>query len=196
MNTKPESTTTSFAARVLPWLWVPTLYLFEGIPNNIVEKIGQILLQDLNVDKDTALRLVGLAAMPWAFKPFWSPLIDLYKTKRFWIWSLQALISLCIFLIAALVFGGVAPVSLIPVLFLIAIFSATHDIAADGFYMHGLSSERQSYFIGIRNTSYRFGVILCQGALVGIVGLLAKHGGLSIKAAWALVLASAALPLL
>ena len=65
-----------------------------------------------------------------------------------------------------------------------AFSSSTHDIAADGFYMLGLSSHDQSWFIGIRNSFYRFAILFSQGILVILAGQLEGFYG-NVKIAWA-----------
>jgi PAT family beta-lactamase induction signal transducer AmpG len=176
-----------------PWLWVPSLYLVESIPNGIVESVAPVFLQDLGVEKGRLTGIVAAAALPWALKPLWSPAVDLYRTKRLWVWGFQAMLAGALGLLAALVFCG-APAAWLPLaLGALAFLSATHDAAADGFYLHGLDAREQSRFVGIRNAAYRVGPVLCQGALVGAAGALAVRAGWSHAGAWAGVLAVPAL---
>lgn len=155
-----------------PWAWVPSLYFAEGIPYVAVMTISLIMYKRLGMSNTDITLYTSWLYLPWVIKPFWSPFIDLIKTKRWWIVAMQLLIG------AAL--GGVAftipgPYWLQGSLFffwLMAFSSATHDIAADGFYMLGLDEHNQALFVGIRSTFYRIATIVGQGVLVMIAGNL------------------------
>ncbi|HPW90415.1 MAG TPA: MFS transporter [Paludibacteraceae bacterium] len=157
-----------------PWAWVPTLYFAQGLPYVAVMTIAVVMYKNLGMSNSDIAFYTGWLYLPWVIKPLWSPFVDLIKTKRFWIIAMQ-------FLVAA-GFAGVA--FFIPTTFylkatlaffwLLAFSSATHDIAADGFYMLGLSSGDQAFFVGIRNTFYRLATIFGQGILVMLAGLLAE----------------------
>ena len=155
-----------------PWAWIPTLYFAEGIPYVAVMTISLVMYKRLGMSNADITLYTSWLYLPWVIKPFWSPFIDLLKTKRWWIVAMQLLIG------AAL--GGVAftipgPYWLQGTLFffwLMAFASATHDIAADGFYMLGLDEHEQSLFVGIRSTFYRIATIVGQGVLVMIAGNL------------------------
>ncbi len=167
-----------------PWAWVPTLYFAEGIPYFIVNTISVIMFKKMGMSNGDVAMYTGILYLPWVIKPLWSPFVDIIRTKRWWVVSMQILMS-AVFVLAALslphpsqavIDSGHAPVSLFTVtlcLFWIAAFaSATHDIAADGFYMISLDSNRQALFVGIRSTFYRLASIFGQGVLVVIAGLL------------------------
>ena len=128
--------------------------------------------------------------LPWVLKPFWSPLVDLLKTKRYWIVIMQACIGAALGAIAlTLQTEQYLQYSLL-LFWLIAFSSATHDIAADGFYMLALSQHEQAWFVGIRNTFFRLAMISGQGALVIVAGFLEKaniNGG-GIPLAWSITL--------
>ena len=168
-----------------PWAWIPTLYFAEGLPNVIVVFVALIMYKRLGISNTDITFYTSLLYLPWVIKPFWSPLVDILRTKRFWIISMQMTIG------AAL--AGVAfvlPLSnffqyTLAFLWLMAFNSATHDIAADGFYMLDLSKDDQAFFVGIRNTFYRFAVLAGQGPLVILAGYLEKSGK-SISAAWSI----------
>jgi len=125
--------------------------------------------------------------LPWVIKPLWSPFVDIIKTKRWWIVTMQLLIGASL--------GGVAftiPTSfwLQGTLFffwVMAFSSATHDIAADGFYMLGLNSHDQALFVGIRSTFYRLATIFGQGVLVMVAGNLQVLYRNSIPYSWSLM---------
>lgn len=171
-----------------PWAWVPTLYFFEGIPYFLVNVVSVTMFKRLGMDNSSLAALTSLLYLPWVIKPFWSPLVDVVKTKRWWIIAMQAALALS-FAVLALVLprrcgaqlGAFVP-SLI-VFYLAAIFSSTHDIAADGFYMLALDEHSQSVFVGIRTTFYRISSVFGQGVIVVLAGILETRLG-SIPKAW------------
>jgi len=172
--------------RKSPWAWVPTLYFAEGVPYVAVMTISLILYKRLGLSNTDITLYTSWLYLPWVIKPLWSPFVDILKSKRWWIVIMQLLIG------AAL--GGVA--FTIPAdwwlqgtlcfFWLMAFASATHDIAADGFYMMGLDEHEQAYFVGIRSTFYRIATIFSSGLLVGLAGALQVLTR-SIRYSWSLV---------
>lgn len=162
-----------------PWSWVSTLYFVEGLPYITVMTLSVILYKRLGISNTDIALYTGWLYLPWVIKPFWSPFIDLLKTKRWWIVTMQ--------LILAITFAGIAfaiPTSFffqltLAIFWLTAFTSATHDIAADGFYMHALNEHEQSLYVGIRSTFYRIATVAGQGVLVIIAGLIEINSGLS-----------------
>lgn len=169
-----------------PWLWVPTLYLVEGLPYAIVNTIALAVFKDMGVDNGTLGPLTTLISLPWLIKPLWSPFMDIFRSKRWWILLTQILMTVTVIATAlCLPFCGM---TMLIILFIIVAFaSATHDISADGYYMLALDRQRQSSFVGIRNTFYRGGLVLGQGLLVMLAGLLQQRTG-NVPRAWALVI--------
>ncbi len=182
-----------------PWYWIPTLYFAEGIPYFIVNNISVIMFNNMGVSKGEMSLFTSLLYLPWVIKPLWSPFVDIIRTKRWWIMLMQVLISVAFALTAfslphpapeAIAEGGtsVSLFTMTLVLFWITAFaSATHDIAADGFYMLALKPKDQSLFVGIRSTFYRLSSIFGQGVLVVIAGLLERKLG-DIPRAWSITL--------
>ncbi|MBO5499936.1 MAG: MFS transporter [Bacteroidales bacterium] len=182
-----------------PWWWIPTLYFAEGIPYFIVNNISVIMFNNMGMPKGEMAMFTSLLYLPWVIKPLWSPFVDIIKTKRWWILAMQIVMSAAFVLVALglpdpspeVIASGTASVSLFKmtlVLFWISAFaSATHDIAADGFYMLALKPKQQSVFVGIRSTFYRLASIFGQGVLVVIAGLLEKKLG-DIPQAWSVTL--------
>ncbi|MBN1541098.1 MFS transporter [candidate division KSB1 bacterium] len=161
-----------------PFLWVPTLYMAEGVPYIIVNVVSVIMYKTLGVSNADIALYTGLLYLPWVIKPFWSPIVDLLGTNRFWILAMQLFMG-----------AGFACIALtIPLpnffqytlafLWLIAFGSATHDIAADGFYMNALTSHQQALYVGVRSTFYRLAMIIGQGLLVIMAGYIQNHSGL------------------
>ena len=170
-----------------PWSWVPTLYFAEGLPYVAVMTISLVLYKQLGLSNAEITFYTSWLYLPWVIKPLWSPFIDLIKTKRWWIVSMELLVGAA--------FGGVA--FTIPTQFwlqgtlfffwVMAFSSATHDIAADGYYMLGLDEHQQAWFVGIRSTFYRLATIFGQGVLVMIAGNLQVIYRNSISYSWSLM---------
>lgn len=160
---------------VSPWAWVPSLYFSEALPYVAVMFVSMVMYKRLGISNtDIALYTSGLA-LPWVIKPFWSPFVDLLKTKRWWIVSMQFFIGAALAAIAFTLPMRFFFQASLAVFWVMAFCSATHDIAADGFYMLGLSTEQQSFFVGIRSTFYRIATLAGQGLLVILAGWLEKH---------------------
>ena len=151
-----------------PWSWIPSLYFAEGLPYVAVMTISLILYKQLGLSNADITFYTSWLYLPWVIKPLWSPFIDIVKTKRWWITAMQLLIGAAFF-------------------WLMAFASATHDIAADGFYMLGLDQHDQAWFVGIRSTFYRLATIFGQGVLVMIAGNLQVVFRNSIAFSWSLM---------
>lgn len=186
-------------ANIHPWAWVPTLYFIEGIPYFIVNTISVIIFKDMGMDNGTLALLTSLIGLPWVIKPLWSPFVDIFRSKRWWIVLTQCIMAASVLLLAFLlphptaqqIASGSLPISeftLMLIFFVIIAFaSATHDISADGFYMIAQDTKSQAFFLGIRNTFYRIGMVFGQGVLVVLAGVLEKHYG-DMPRAWSITL--------
>ena len=184
---------------ISPWLWVPTLYFAEGIPYFLVNNISVMMFTRMGVPNGQMALFTSLLYLPWAIKPLWSPFVDILKTKRWWIITMQILMTAAFILLtltiphpdAATIAAGETSISLFTVMlvlfFITAFASATHDIAADGFYMLALTQHLQAAFVGARSVFYRLSSIFGQGVLLVIAGLLETHTG-NIPLAWQLTL--------
>ena len=171
-----------------PWLWVPTLYFAEGIPYFIVNVVSVTMFKRMGMGNADLAMYTSLLYLPWVIKPLWSPLVDVVRTKRWWILAMQVLMTMAFAAIAlSLPSGTGEPVGAFTVCLLIfyisAMLSATHDIAADGYYMLALDEHRQSVFVGIRSTFYRIASVFGQGVIVVVAGLLETRFG-DIPRAW------------
>ncbi|MBR1400068.1 MAG: MFS transporter [Prevotella sp.] len=171
-----------------PWAWIPTLYFAEGLPYVAVMTISVIMYKRLGISNTEIAFYTGWLYLPWVIKPFWSPFVDLVKTKRWWTVTMQFLIAIAFACIAFALPTSLFFKFTLAAFWLVAFTSATHDIAADGFYMHGLSDHEQSLFVGIRSTFYRIATVAGQGLLVIIAGHLEESSG-SIPFAWTVVFA-------
>ena len=167
------------------WAWVPTLYFAEGLPYVLVVIVSSLMFKQLGISVADVTLYTSWLYLPWVIKPFWSPFIDLVKTKRWWLLLTQIILG-----------AGLAGVGLtlntnnffrwsLAIMWLLAFSSATHDISIDGFYMLGLDEGEQSMFVGIRNTAYRIAMIAGQGGLLILVGQFEKAFGSTVRA-WSL----------
>ena len=171
------------SVRRSPWTWIPTLYFAEGLPYFIVNTISIIILKDLGMENGPLALLTSLIGLPWMIKPLWSPFVDIFRSKRWWIVTMQVLMAASVAVLAATL-PAASPFTWTLILFVITGFaSASHDISADGYYMIALDEKRQSAFVGIRNTFYRIVMVFGQGVLVVLAGFLEKRTG-SVAAAW------------
>ncbi len=175
-----------------PWAWVPTLYLAEGLPNAIVTTIAVVLYKALGVSNARIAFFTGLFYLPWVLKPLWSPVVDILKTRRLWIWQTQLLLGVALAGLALILPSKYfVPCSLV-CFWLLAFSSATHDIAADGFYMLALSEGEQSFFVGVRNTAYRLANLAVKGPFIFLVAALESHLG-NVRTAWIIAFGAMAL---
>jgi len=155
-----------------PWAWIPTLYFAEGIPYVAVMTISVIMFKRFGLSNTHIALYTSWLYLPWTIKFLWSPFVDLLKTKRWWIVTMQLLIGASL---AGVAFSLPTPHWFqysMAFFWLMAFSSATHDIAADGFYMLGLNDKDQAFFVGIRNTFYRLAMISGQGLLIILAGSL------------------------
>ena len=174
-----------------PWAWIPTLYFAEGIPYFVVNVISVTMFKRLGMSNGELSLLTSLLYLPWVIKPLWSPFVDIIRTKRWWVLAMQAIITAGFAALALSVSPDVFGWSLV-IFYIVAFASATHDIAADGFYMLALDQKQQSLFVGIRSTFYRIASVFGQGIIVVVAGILETRLG-NIPRAWSLTLGASAL---
>ena len=126
-----------------PWSWVPSLYFAEGIPYFIVNVLSVTMFKRLGMSNGDLAMYTSLLYLPWVIKPLWSPFVDIIRTKRWWILAMQAVMTLGFAAVALSVSPDVFGFTLV-FFYIIAFASATHDIAADGYYMIALDQREQS----------------------------------------------------
>lgn len=186
--------------KISPWVWIPSLYFAEGVPYFLVNNISVVMFKNMGMPNGMLALYTSLLYLPWVIKPLWSPFVDIIRSKRWWILSMQVLMSAAMLLLPFVLPHGdgagfaSAPLFYITLcLFWITAFaSATHDIAADGFYMLALEHGDQSGFVGIRSTFYRFSSIFGQGVLVAAAGLIETRTS-DVHLAWKITLSASAL---
>ncbi len=181
-----------------PAAWVPTLYFAEGIPFFAISLIAGILYKRLGLGNDTIAFYTSWLLLPWSLKPLWSPLLEMFKTKKFFVVLLQfaggvslAAVALCLpsanfFRYTLMLFA------------VVAFCSATHDIAADGLYIASLSSKQQAAYAGWQGGFFNVARFFSQGALVILAGYLeartdVRHAWMTIFAAMGLILVALSL---
>lgn len=167
------------------WSWIPSLYFAQGIPYVAVMVISLVMYKRMGMSNTDVALYTSWLNLPWVIKPLWSPFVDLLRTKRWWITSMQLLIGAGLAGIAFCIPTDHFFQSTLALFWLVAFSSATHDIAADGFYMIGLDTHQQALFVGIRSTFYRIATIAGQGLLIMLAGFLESKTG-NISYAWML----------
>ena len=181
--------------KINPWMWIPTLYFAEGIPYFIVNNISVVMLKNMGMPNGMLALYTGMLYFPWVIKPLWSPFVDIIRSKRWWILTMQILMSAAMILLPFLLphetgadLGASSLFFVTLAIFWVTAFaSATHDIAADGFYMLALDPARQAEFVGIRSTFYRLSSIFGQGVLVALAGHMITKTG-DVRLAWKITL--------
>ena len=170
--------------RIPPMAWIPTLYVAEGLPYVAVNTLSVIMYKNLGMSNTDIAFYTGWLYLPWVIKPFWSPFVDIIKTKRWWTVTTQFIIGAAFAAIALTLPLDSYVVLSLAVFWLIGFASATHDIAADGYYMLALDSSDQSLYVGIRSAFYRLATIIGQGGVVMAAGWMETAFG-NVPRAWA-----------
>ena len=168
------------------WAWVPSLYYAEGLPYAFVMIVSVVMYKNMGFSNTDIALYTSWLYLPWVIKPLWSPIVDILRTKRFWIVAMQLLIGAGLAGVALSIPASNAFRYTLVFFWLMAFSSATHDIAVDGFYMLGLSSHDQAWFIGIRISFYRFAILTGQGLLVILAGQLEDWTG-ETTTAWSMI---------
>ena len=167
-------------------LWVPTLYFAEALPYMAVMTLSVIMYTNMGLSNAELALYTSWLYLPWVIKPIWSPIVDALKTKRWWILTMQVLIGAALAGVALTLDASWWLRGSLAFFWLMAFSSATHDIAADGFYILGLTERQQALYVGVRSTFYRIGSIFCQGVIVILAGWL--QNSFSIPVAWCITL--------
>ncbi len=170
-----------------PWAWVPSLYLAEGIPYTMAMMVSVVLYKRLGLSNTEIALYTSWLYLPWVIKPLWSPIVDLLRRKRFWILFMELLISVSFALIALTLPTSKFLQYTLAFFWLMAFSSATHDIAADGFYLLGLSQDLQAAFVGVRTIFYRIATLVTKGGVILFAGFL-ENKGYPVSKAWSIPL--------
>ena len=160
------------------WWWVPSLYFAQGVPYVIVMTMSVVMYKRLGISNTDIALYTSWLYLPWVIKPLWSPVVDITRTKRLWVVAMQFLVTLALALVAFSIRGSDFFRWSLFLFWIMAFASATHDIAADGFYMLSMSKHEQAWWVGLRSTFYRTAMIVGGGLLVVLAGVLESKNGL------------------
>ena len=159
------------------WAWVPVLYFTQGLPYIMVVTVSVIMYKKLGISNADIGLYTSWLYIPWVIKPLWSPFMELIGTKRKWFLSMQLLVALSFLGIGFFLPTNIFFVTTLACFWMAAFASATNDVAADGYYMIGLTQEKQSFFVGVRSTFYKLANVTGQGLLVILAGFLENYYG-------------------
>ena len=151
----------------------------------IAMTVSVVLYKNLGLSNTEIAFYTSWLYLPWVIKPLWSPFVDIFRTKRFWILAMQLAIGASLACVALTLPAANFVRYSLAMFWIMAFCSATHDIAADGFYMLGLDTPQQAAFVGVRIIFYRIATIAAKGGLVFLAGMLEKYG-YPVARAWSL----------
>ena len=174
--------------KLSPWFWIPGLYTAEGLPYVVVMTVATVMYERLGLSNADIALYTSWLYLPWVIKPFWSPLVEVFGSKRQWIVLMQLLVGAALAGLALTIPTTHFVRWTLVMFWLLAFSSATHDIAADGFYLLALNRREQAFFVGIRSTFYRISMIVGQGLLIMLAGTLELYN--KPQQAWSLVFAA------
>ena len=177
------------------WAWVPLLYFTQGLPYVLVVTVSVIMYKKLGVSNEDIGLYTSLLYLPWVLKPLWSPFVDLKSTKRKWFLGMQLLIAIALFGVGLSLPTNMFFTTTLACFWMAAFASATNDIASDGYYMIGLTEQKQSFFVGIRSTFYRLAMVTGEGLIVILAGFLENKYGDNTKA-WSVTMTATAVLML
>lgn len=172
--------------KVLPIAWVPTLYFAMGMPFVVLNMVCALMYKGMGVSDTQIAFWTSLIMLPWTLKPLWSPFLEIYKTKKFFVVLTQVLSGVMFALVAMALHLPDFFVITIALLAVVAISGATHDIAADGTYMSVLSKDEQARWIGWQGAFYNIAKIAATGGLVYLAGVLKDMVG--VTKSWMIVM--------
>ncbi len=179
-----------------PSFFIPTLYFAEGLPYAIVNAMSVIFYKNIGASNTYIGQATSFLSLPWTLKFLWSPLVDVYGTKRKWVLVAQAVLGLIALMLVGVVLIPDGMIASVAIFFIMAIASATHDVAIDGYYQDVLNKEQQAFFVGVRNAFYKVAMLVGSGGLVFLAGSLAQTTSLGVRGGWCVSFAVCALMLL
>ena len=174
------------------WIWIPVLYFTQGLPFVLVVTVSVIMYKKLGISNADIGLYTSWLYLPWVIKPLWSPYVDIISTKRNWFLFTQLLVALALLGVGLFLPTNIFFITTLACFWMAAFASATNDVASDGYYMIGLTQDRQSFFVGIRSTFYKLANVTGQGLLVILAGFLENYYGDNTKA-WSVTMICAAL---
>src|SRR5688572_20141923 len=166
-----------------PVLWVITNFIAMGIPFSMVIWVTGTLFKDLGHSDTEITVATGSVGVVWSLKPFWAGFLDVFKTKKFFVVSMEFVIGVLFALMGLALTLPAYFAVIIGLLWLVAIASATQDICSDGIYISTLNKAQQATYIGVQGMAWNLGRIVAVSGVVWLAGYL-KGTGLEPKAAW------------
>ncbi|OYU43893.1 MAG: MFS transporter, partial [Burkholderiales bacterium PBB4] len=165
------------AAPRSPMRWIPSLYFVQGMQFFVVMLIAGLMFKNMGVPNDQIARWTGLLGLAWAFKPLWSPFLEMARSKKLIVVAMQFTGAVGLGLMALALQTPMYFAAAIAVLFLLAYASATHDIACDGLYMASLSNKQQAAYAGWQGAFFNASKFLTLGGLLVLAGHLETRVG-------------------
>ncbi len=172
-------------SKLKPSIFIPTLYFAEGLPYTIVNLMSVVFYKNAGASNTFIGEATSFLYLPWTLKFIWSPFVDVYSTKRKWLLVSQAVLGLIAVLLVGSIFLTDGLFVTVVIFFAMALASATHDIAIDGYYLDVLDKGQQAFYVGVRNAAYKVAWLLGSGGLVFVAGKLAETTSLGVKGGWA-----------
>lgn len=169
-----------------PVRWVPTTWFAMGLPFVALASASSILYKNLGVSDSKIAFWTSLIMLPWTLKPLWGPFLEMYKTKKFFVYSTQIFTGVLFGLVALSLHASSFFSISIAILAIIAFSGATHDTAADGVYLNELDARQQAQFVGWQGAFYNIAKIVSGGLLVYLAGIFENKIG--IVNAWSIVM--------
>ncbi len=172
-------------SKLKPSIFIPTLYFAEGLPYTIVNLMSVVFYKNVGATNTFIGEATSFLYLPWTLKFIWSPFVDVYSTKRKWLLVSQAVLGVIALLLVGTIFLPDGLFATVVIFFAMALASATHDIAIDGYYLDVLDKSQQAFYVGVRNAAYKVAWLLGSGGLVFVAGKLAETTELGVKGGWA-----------
>ncbi len=169
-----------------PLWWVPSAYFAMGLPLILINLVAPLMFNDFGISDAQVAFWTSLLILPWSLKPFWSPLMEMYKTKKFFVVTTQLVSGISLAIIAmALPLPNFFPY-VVAIMTVLAFSGATHDIALDGVYITELDKTQQAQFVGWQGAFYNLAKVTAMGGLVYLAGVL--EGKVGVLYAWVIIM--------
>jgi len=169
-----------------PLKWIPSTWFAMGLPFVALSTASAIMYKNFGISDTSIAFWTSLIMLPWTLKPLWGPFLEMFKTKKYFVYITQIFTG-CLFGLVALSlkldhFFAIS----ISLLAIIAMSASTHDTAADGIYLNELDSKQQAKYVGWQGAFYNIAKIVSGGLLVYLAGELEKK--YSLMNAWGIVM--------
>lgn len=169
-----------------PFYWIPTTWFAMGLPFVALSAASAIMYKNMGISDGQIAFWTSLIMLPWTIKPLWGPFLEMFKTRKFFVYITQMLTGILFFLVGLSLQLDHFFSASIAILALIAFSGATHDTAADGVYLNELTAKQQARYVGWQGAFYNIAKVMSGGVLVYFAGELEKQMG--IASAWMIVM--------